>query len=306
MLKNRIKYYILILIFAIILQNFSSFVQKISNAVGKMFEDNTINLSVYTDDSFLANLLSKRKTIGNKYVLSYGQSNTDLIITHNEVFDNNYEKLNTKLYSPILLFSPVSPNNYGLKYLSPTCYYYFDYETLIDGLCSKKKLNDIGISSKEEISLYIPEKGSEYYNAVIESIYYARYKNTNASYNEMEEKIKDVIEYSNKITNLYEHSEKADGITELFFGPEIIEYGDAYPIYDNENVIYTYNIYVKKDRADKIDIEKMFELKDIYNKYQLRSTTASYSLNNFTYSKNNLKCVEMNISESKNKVKNNE
>ena len=264
-------------------------------------------MSVYTDDSFFADSLTSVHTINN-YKLMYGQSNTDLIITHNEISDTNYEKLNVSLYTPILLFLPVGPSNYGFEKISSTNYYYYDYKTLLDGLVNGNKYKDINIDSSEKISLHIPEKGEEYYDAVIQAIYYAYYKNTDVSYQELEDSLKNIIKTSTHITDLYSHSEKADNLNEMYFAPEMVNTTNDYPIYDNKNIIYTYNVYVKKDREDKAEIENIFSEKTFFSSYQVRSTNASYNLNFVDYIKNNVKCITLNISDAdqaKNIIKNN-
>ena len=67
-----------------------------------------------------------------------------------------------------------------------------------------------------------------------------------------------------------------------------------YPVYDTNNTIYTYNVYVKKERTDSAELIAMFSDEDFFDEFILRSTSADYVIDKRHF-KNALSISQPNI-----------
>ena len=247
---------------------------------------------MYTDDEILLNMLNEPVKIDD-YKLSYREKNSDLIITHETLSDKNYQKLNVQLYTPIILFTDADGiSRYDIPYGNSGCdYKYVNYKDVINCVINEGKANEYGLNSDNKIVLNLVSNNSSYYDAVSKTIYYSATGKTEATKEEIEEYMKNFESKTNKINNLVSFSRSLKDY-EFFFGPEMLtNYWNE--IYDTESIVYTYNVYIKKDRTDKAELLNIFSTEDLYKKLRLRSDNGNYD-KEFDYIKKNLSVVEFN------------
>ena len=286
MFKSRIKIYAMALLIVLIIENFAGIGKVFIN----LFKDNTISVSVYTDDEILLNMFNEPVKLDN-YKLSYREKNSDLIITHKTLNNKDYQKLNVQLYTPIILFTDSDGlSRYDIPYGNSGCdYKYVNYKNVIDCVINDGKAEEYGLRSDNKIVLNLVTDNSSYYDAISKTIYYSATGKNEATKEEIEEYMKNFESKTNKINNLVSFSRSLKDY-EFFFGPEMLtNYWNE--IYDTESIVYTYNVYIKKDRTDKAELLNIFSTEDLYKKLRLRSDNANYD-KEFDYIKKNLSVVE--------------
>lgn len=289
-MKSRIKWYVFLLIFALGLQHIS----YIKNIVINFFKDDSVAVSVYTDDICIADRLNSEVRIGN-YKLHYGQFDSDIIITHDNINDESYQKLDVTLYTPVILYINVPPSSYSFTKMND--YYICDYKSLINGLTGEKCYSDIGIDSKKTITIHVPDEGDAYYETVVSQLSYSLMGEAEISYTQMKQELEDVFSRMTIEPSIYVYADEINNhseITEMFFAPEMLYERGLYPVYDTNNTIYTYNVYVKKERADSAELIAMFSDEDFFDEFILRSTSADYVIDKRHF-KNALSISQPNI-----------
>lgn len=232
-MKKNIKWYVLILLFAILLQNFSSIKSNVSHFITKITQSTVVN--VYSDDTYLVSRLSKGYS-KNGYKIQYSpKQNADVIISRNTLNETNYKESNNYFYTPIVAYEYYPSNHLDLSYDDG---YYFSYFNIIQGFMNDKKYKDIGLYDSDKIKIVIPDKTSEYYQ-------------------DIEKAIKSIIRDDTSISykNFYEKCNKEFFIDELFDDQKSIVFApEAYlakvnfrPIYDNTFHFIKYNVYIKEN-----------------------------------------------------------
>lgn len=263
-MKKNIKWYILILLFAILLQNISSIKSNVSYFITKITQPTVVN--VYSDDTYLVSRLSKGYS-KNGYKIKYSpKQNADVIISRNTLNETNYKESNSYFYTPIVAYEYYPSNHLNLSYDDG---YYFSYFNIIQGFMNDKKYKDIGLYSSDKIKIVIPDKTSEYYQDIEKAIKSIIRNDTSISYKKFYEKCNKEF-FVNKLF---------DDQKSIVFAPEAyLAKVDFDPIYDNTFYYIKYNVYIRENIDANISTFLFFS--KFANKLGLRSSeNATLKLN---------------------------
>lgn len=267
-MRKNIKWYVLILLVAILFQN----VGYIKSCIASITKPPEI-VKVYSDDPFIIKRLSKHYVISGKRFEYSNLKNANIVISSNSYSDKDFTLLDNYFYSPIVAFNYNPRNNLSLNYNDG---YHFSYSSVVQGFVNDQNYKDIGLDSNEKINVFIPSKEAKYYKDVEKAIQLAL-ENTNISYADFYTK----LEESNKKTFMDDLLDvSSDDHYSIVFAPEFYyQTGISAPIYDNNLYSIKYNVYTNNDNSEIINI--LFSEK-FGNKFYLRSSECSLLDKNYT------------------------
>ena len=263
MMKKNIKWYVLILLVAIIVQN----IGFITSTCSSLFAPpETVHIGAA--DAYLTSKFLNEYTInGEKFVYSEAD-NADIFIASSSsgikdifTFENGYLKLDLYFYTPIVAFAYDPSTTLNLKYYNG---YHLSYSDLLDDFVNENNIN----SENNEIKISIPGEFCDYYEPVKKAISIALDKN-NISF----EDFYNTVPESNKgtfINNVF------DDTTCIVFAPEFFCSDCRFiPIYDNTSYSIKYDVYVKKDSNVSQNAINTLYSKNFSKRYFLRSSESS-------------------------------
>ena len=267
-MRKNIKWYVLILLVAILFQN----VGYIKSCIASITKPPEI-VKVYSDDPFIIKRLSKHYVISGKRFEYSNLKNANIVISSNTYNDKDFTLLDNYFYSPIVAFNYNPRNNLNLNYDDG---YHFSYSSVVQGFVNEQKYKDIGLDSNEKINIFIPSKESKYYKDVEKAIQLAL-ENSNISYADFYKKLKE----SNKKTFMDDLLDaSSDNYYSIVFAPEFYyQTTSSSPIYDNNLYSIKYNVYTNNDNSEIVNI--LFSEK-FGNKFYLRSSECSLMDKNYT------------------------
>ena len=267
-MRKNIKWYVLILLVAILFQN----VGYIKSCIASITKPPEI-VKVYSDDPFIIKRLSKHYVISGKRFEYSNLKNANIVISSNTYNDKDFTLLDNYFYSPIVAFNYNPRNNLNLNYDDG---YHFSYSSVVQGFVNDQKYKDIGLDSNEKINVFIPSKETKYYKDVEKAIQLAL-ENTNISYADFYTKLKE----SNKKTFMDDLLDaSSDDYYSIVFAPEFYcQTTSSSPIYDNNLYSIKYNVYTNNDNSEIVNI--LFSEK-FGNKFYLRSSECSLLDKNYT------------------------
>ena len=252
-MKKNLKVYVMILLIAILFQNFT----YVSTTINNIFSSKGI-VKIYTDDTYLAKLFSKNYKV-NHYKLEYAsKSQADVIISANEITDEDYKLLDEYLYSPIICYKHGISTN-----LTRDDGYHTSYLNIFNGLMNDQRFKDIGLYNSSKISVYVPDNASQYVNFIKDEFTYL-----------LKDESFTVDELYNKCIKVSDLKDALDssGTKGIVLAPEFIGKNvSATQLYDNQMISIKYHVYVHKEIEDA-NIKSVLFSQKFNQKYFLRSS----------------------------------
>lgn len=259
-MKKNLKVYVMILLIAILFQNFT----YVSTTINSIFSSKGI-VKIYTDDTYLAKLFSKNYKV-NHYKLEYASKNqADVIISANEIESEDYNLIDEYLYSPIICYKHGISTN-----LTSDDGYHTSYLNIFKGLMNDQKFKDIGLYDSSKISVYVPDNASQYVDFIKDEFAYLL-KNESFTVDELYNKCIKVSDLKGSLD-----SSDTKGIV---LAPEFIgKNASVTQLYDNQMISIKYHVYVHKEIEDT-NIKSVLFSQKFNQKYFLRSSE-NYVLKN--------------------------
>lgn len=262
-MRKNIKWYVLILLVAIIIQN----IGFITSTCSSLFAPpETVHIG--TSDPYLTSKFLNGYTINDEKFVYSEADNADIFIASSssgikDIFtlENGYLKLELYFYTPIVAFAYDPSTTLNLKYYNG---YHLSYSDLLNNFVNENNIN----SENNKIKISIPGEFCDYYKPVKKAISIALNKN-NISF----EDFYNTVPENNKgpfINNIF------DDTTCIVFAPEFFCSDCRFtPVYDNTLYSIKYDVYVKKDSNISQNAINTLYSKNFSNQYFLRSSESS-------------------------------
>lgn len=293
MLKAKLKVWIILFVIYILVYAFGGYVTGFITDLFKPEQEYKIAFNQVGNKVNINN--TKIKTDYGKVKLVYNNQNPDIIITKSNEMKDGYEKLDNFLYTPFVLLTKNNwiDNDSGINHLSEnhTQKYSKDIRYILEAIEQNKTWEDIGMSNKDvfekidaPVTLKIPNRYSEDYEEV--KSYIMMVLNDYKPYETKDDlekradlilsKCEEVESIPALVNNLYNNSKNTDFGMVLCKESLIVEcdhkdYNLAV-INISQPVKVSYNLYIKKDNEDKINIVKqLVQKKQFFSASGLRN-----------------------------------
>lgn len=317
MLKARLKIWVTLFVFYILIHTFGN---NVMDFVTNLFKPSPeYKISIETIDNKI-NINNKvMPTNVGKVTLNYNNQDPDIIITKENELKDGYEKLDDFLYTPFVLLTKDEweNNDNGVNHIyeNEIHKYSKDIRYILEAIEKNKTWEEIGINNKNVIgsinspvTLKIPNKHSKDFQDIKSYIMmvlndYKPYEN-----NEELEKRADMIlskcieieSIPSLVDSLNADSKKVDFGMVLCKESTIAECRYCDQGIAVINMVYpvkvSYNLYVKKDDAETINIVKsLVQSKKFYSRTGLRNVESNKGVKNSELDKalQVLDCVEL-------------
>lgn len=297
MIKAKLKIWITLFVIYILIQSFGGYVTAFIEGLFKQPVEYKISIETEGNKSAINN--KKIKTSSEKVLLSYSNTNPDIIITRDDEPKDGYDKLEDFLYTPFVLLSKDGWENddSSINHLTENGIHKYtkDIRYILEAIEQNKTWEEIGMTNEDvlgktdsPVTLKIPNKHTEDYQE-IKSYIMMVLNDYNPYDNKIElEKRADLIlskcieveSVTSLVNSLYGNTKKVD------FGMVLCKESVIADCSHNDfdiaviNIIHpvkvSYNLYVKKDSEEKIDIVKrLVQTKKFYSTTGLRNIESS-------------------------------
>lgn len=297
MIKAKLKVWITLFVIYILIHSFGGYVTAFIEGLFKQPVEYKISIETEGNKSAINN--KKIKTSSEKVLLSYSNKNPDIIITRDDEPKDGYEKLEDFLYTPFVLLTKDGWKNddSGINHLTENGIHKYtkDIRYILEAIEKNKTWKEIGMTNEDvfeeidyPVTLTIPNKHSEDYQAI--KSYIMLVLNDYKPYEEKDElearadsilsKCKEVESITSLVDSLYDNSQNVDFGMVLCQESVIAECNhedfNIAVINMTHPVKISYNLYVKKDSEEKIDIVKrIVQTKKFYSTTGLRNIESS-------------------------------
>lgn len=297
MIKAKLKIWITLFVIYILIHSFGGNVTAFIEGLFKQPVEYKISIETEGNKSAINN--KKIKTSSEKVLLSYSNTNPDIIITRDDEPKDGYDKLEDFLYTPFVLLSKDGWENddSSINHLTENGIHKYakDIRYILEAIEQNKTWEEIGMTNEDvlgktdsPVTLKIPNKHTEDYQE-IKSYIMMVLNDYNPYDNKIElEKRADLIlskcieveSVTSLVNSLYGNTKKVD------FGMVLCKESVIADCSHNDfdiaviNIIHpvkvSYNLYVKKDSEEKIDIVKrLVQTKKFYSTTGLRNIESS-------------------------------
>lgn len=297
MIKAKLKIWITLFVIYILIHSFGGYVTAFIEGLFKQPVEYKISIETEGNKSAINN--KKIKTSSEKVLLSYSNTNPDIIITRDDEPKDGYDKLEDFLYTPFVLLSKDGWENddSSINHLTENGIHKYtkNIRYILEAIEQNKTWEEIGMTNEDvlgktdsPVTLKIPNKHTEDYQE-IKSYIMMVLNDYNPYDNKIElEKRADLIlskcieveSVTSLVNSLYGNTKKVD------FGMVLCKESVIADCSHNDfdiaviNIIHpvkvSYNLYVKKDSEEKIDIVKrLVQTKKFYSTTGLRNIESS-------------------------------
>lgn len=247
-------------------------------------EPTRVDINIKTNDTILNETSSF--TSSNNFSFKVGTTDSTVLIReHSDEEIEGYEKYEGLYYTPIVMFAryEAKEDNSGFKIVDSNSSYPSltkDLKVFLDGILEGKEFKDIGIAKNVatgKIKLYIPKKGTIYYQPVEDLIYVTLNDGvipTESKKEELKEKFTKIMNSCVEVEDIqqllydaYKEPSKHKEVT-IVLGPEKIFVENDYYLSpgnssDAWNTVYpTYTVAIKYDVFVKPITDEKSEIKN--------------------------------------------